>query len=275
MSRFSIFLWQKFINSFIPRGIMSKFNAANTLFVGAHPDDVAIGAGITISRHPSTSYVVTVTHGARSFPDAYPMERPNGVVNSSRHYAEIRIAEDRAAMDLVGLPTDHYVNLSLFDQVTHNHMGEIVAALQGLVEKYGISQVVTHDFPQSHPDHEVVSVATHIVAQRANLNVLEYPLYFIDDVGRRFNCAFSSSDTRPKRVIAFTDSEFLLKGQVLKTFASQPDPFGKYTTRQEIFANTSRNLDDLTVSTPYIPAVREVTPEVVRERIARFLSERG
>ena len=46
-------------------------NSKKTLYIGAHADDVAINAGITIHRNPDKAYILTVTNGV-SFAN-YPM----------------------------------------------------------------------------------------------------------------------------------------------------------------------------------------------------------
>ena len=107
-----------------------------TLFVGAHPDDIAISSAISIRRDPKKSYVVTVTHGAPVFVDTYPVVALSGtVIENQAAFAEIRVAEDKTVFKSIGVPQDQYWNFSVPDQECHLNISEIITQLKKIVQE--------------------------------------------------------------------------------------------------------------------------------------------
>ena len=92
-----------------------------TLYIGAHADDVAINAGITIHRDPESSYILTVTDGA---PHAtYPMELGGITLNSHEAYVQQRLDEDKAAIHSLGVNVGtRYTNGQIQDRQTYQNI---------------------------------------------------------------------------------------------------------------------------------------------------------
>jgi len=240
-----------------------------TLYVGAHPDDVFISSAISIRRNPRTSCVLTVATGVSC--EEYPAEFFGMRFDSKEDFVLTRIGEDIAAMDLLGVDTErNYFNFQVENEQTFQHIGEIVDGIKRLIVDGNIKRVVTHEFPQAHPDHEVVSFCAHKAGKDLGVEVWEYPMYcFIGD--RQIDLQFLSDGHRKSRTFIYTGEEKEARGIAVRTYASQEFIVDRFNRDFEVFGQIDRDFAKMP-DTKYfygdIPG--RPTPKEIRDAIATY-----
>lgn len=145
------------------------------LFVGAHPDDIEIGAGGTLMKHlkrgDSIVYIV-ISRGEKGCTYSDSCDRIRELLNV---ISSLRLE----SFHIHGFP----------DTRLHEHFSDIKNILENIVSKTGPDRVYTHSLNDSHQDHIAVARATMIACRRVP-QVLSYwspssynefrPSYFID-----------------------------------------------------------------------------------------------
>lgn len=145
------------------------------LFVGAHPDDIEIGAGGALLKHlrrgDDIVYVV-LSRGERGCPQGASCDR---------------VRELLSVIDSLGLKS--YYVYEFPDTRLHEHLSEIKDVLESIVMEFKPERVYTHLLSDSHQDHSAVARATKIACRRVR-QVLSYwspstysefrPVFFID-----------------------------------------------------------------------------------------------
>ncbi|MBW2964029.1 PIG-L family deacetylase [Candidatus Woesearchaeota archaeon] len=245
----------------------SELTKGTNLFVGAHPDDNFLGAFNVIRANPSGSLVLTLTNGATEFEEDYPVPWLDNVATPAQ-YAALRKNEERRVMELLGVPAINQMMLDIPDQMTCYMIPAITGAILHAIRLYDPDRIFTHEFPQSHPDHEVACYCTHEAVRRSGrqgLPILEYPLYFIN-ADQRVNCRLTDSNCETSTHV-FTPAERRLRDTLMLEYATQPDLPERYTTDREEF-RVLRNPREFTGRLPeseYIqPWIRALKPEDVR-----------
>lgn len=145
------------------------------LFIGAHPDDIEIGAGGALLKHlkrgDKVGYIV-FSRGEKGCSHGDSCNREQELMNVARS---------------LGL---NYFQLHSFpDTRLHEHFTEIKDILEDTVLKMRPDRVYTHSLNDSHQDHAVIAKITKIVCRRVP-QVLSYwspssynefhPVYFVD-----------------------------------------------------------------------------------------------
>ncbi len=156
----------------------------SVLAVGAHPDDVEIGAGATLLVHRRLGdavSILTLSHGSRGSP----------------------AGESRRAAEIIG--ADLYL-----DELTDSRIGEgadTIAAVARVVAQVRPTVIYTHSPHDVHQDHR----NTHRAVMAA-----------VREVGRVycFQSPSATVDFRPSRFVAI-DSEVGRKLEAIGAFASQ------------------------------------------------------
>ena len=136
------------------------------LFVMAHPDDVDIfwGGTITMLRAERKKvFVLVMTNGARG-------SRDNIV--SEEELAIERIEEQRRALKIYGVPSNHFSTLNYKDGEAENNM-ELIGNIAYVIRKFKPDIVCTHNpnaffiksthgdnYHVNHKDHRVCGVST-------------------------------------------------------------------------------------------------------------------
>jgi len=244
-----------------------------TLYVGAHPDDVCIGASIAISRAPEKSYVLTVSNGiARG--QTWPAKVGRVIIPNSSEYGNVRLGEDKAAMDILGVDVDNnYFNGEIPDLEAHLCFGKIYNLVDELVKAKGIERIVTHSFPEAHPDHEVVSLCSHLVGQENGVSVWEYPMYVIDVQGSKVDREFLDYYGE-KTTLGYDSNELSLRKRILFAHASQDFVNRRFgDSRSESFRLFERDLSDLPSSNGYFYGDSQElpTPLDIRQAFDEFV----
>jgi LmbE family N-acetylglucosaminyl deacetylase len=251
----------------------------NILYVGGHPDDVFIGCAISIKRNLNNSYVLTVATGV--VPNRpFPVRTGGFTFKSAREYSDQRLKEDKEVMESLGLDLEfQYTNLQLPDLQTHLHIRKIVGGIERIVKDNKIQTLVTHEIPQSHPDHEIVCFCAHYVGQRLGLEVWEYPMYGFDDSGEEVNRVFLSKENHDKIFsVKFTQQEQELRNNLIKLYKSQDYLVDQFKGDSEIFGKISRDFNAKIPTMEYLPFfyknfVEVPSPDQIRSAIAGFLQE--
>ncbi len=247
-----------------------------TLYIGAHADDVAINAGITIHRNPEISYILTVTDGA---PHAtYPMELGGITLNSHEAYVQQRLDEDKAAIHSLGVNVDtRYTNGRIQDRQTFQNIEQIVELIAGLVKVNKIRRLMTHGFPgasyAAHPDHEIVSVCSYIAAKEYGIEVWEYPRFKANSANKKTSAMFPEEDRMETVKWDFTPEEVTLKDELMRSYVTQEFIIEKYRTTREMFGRTARDTRIIPDTTHlYGDSEYQPTPRDIRKAIADFFS---
>lgn len=253
--------------------------AKKVLVTGAHPDDAYIGAAISIRRNVENSHVLTVATGVMPL-RKFPVTTGGYTFQRHEEYSAQRLKEDRLAMQGLGLDLDtQYTNLQLHDLQTHLHIPKIVEAMQRIVEEKGIERIITHEVPQSHPDHEVVSFCAHYVGKRNGIEVWEYPMYGFDDEGVERNREFLSAGHDPIEIVKFTPEEVEFRKKGIEVYETQDYIRTQFAGDSETFGRIERDFKDVP-EMAYLDFFYQNSPEVptsreVREAFARFTKSGG
>lgn len=140
-------------------------NKKRVLFVMAHPDDVDVFFGGLICRLRKENkkvYVLTITNGARGSRGNFVSEEELGIT---------RIEEQRRALSVYKVPSNHFSTLNYKDGEAENNM-ELIEKISYVVRKFKPEIVCTHnpypffskDFSDdhylvNHKDHRVCGVS--------------------------------------------------------------------------------------------------------------------
>jgi len=246
----------------------------NTLYIGAHADDVVINACITIHRNPGNAYILTITDGAP--PDTYPRELGGITFNSHEAYVQQRLKEDKAAMHVLGINVgERYTNSKIPDRRTYQNIKQIVEIIATLVKREKIRRIMTHSFPgesyAAHPDHEVVSVCSYIIGQEYGIEVLEYPRFKSNSANKQTDTIFLKEDKMEIVRCDFTLEEATLRDELMQIYITQGFIIEKYRTTSEMFGTVVRN-PKLIPDTSFLYGGPDYkpTPQDIRKAIADF-----
>jgi len=121
---------------FLVRGVMAQpdtpvdqWTGKTILLIGAHPDDDTYSQGTLamLQEHGNEVYIVTLTTGNVGTQDT---------TLSMTDLALIRRQEELAALKVLGIPADHYINLGYDDgMLEYQNKKEIVAGLVRQIRK--------------------------------------------------------------------------------------------------------------------------------------------
>ncbi|MEK0340018.1 MAG: PIG-L family deacetylase [Nitrosopumilus sp.] len=246
-----------------------------TLYIGAHADDVVINASISIYRNRANAYILTVTDGAH--PATYPRDLGGITLSSHEAYVQQRLKEDKAAMRVLGINTDkRYTNSQIPDKQTYLNIKRIVEIIATLVKRERIRRIMTHSFPgeshASHPDHEIVSVCSHIVGNEYGIDVLEYAGFKSNSTNKQIGTIFPEEDQMETVRCDFSREEATLRDELMQIYITQGFIIGKYRTTREMFGRVAQDPKTIPDTTDvYGGADYQPTPQDIRKAIADFL----
>ena len=250
-------------------------DSETTLYIGAHADDVVINASIAIHRNSRNAYILTITDGAP--PATYPRELSGISLDSHEAYVQQRLAEDKSAMRVLGIDVfKRYSNSQIPDGRTYQNIGQIIKTIGTLVEQEKIRRIMTHSFPgkshPAHPDHEVVSVCSHIIGQEYGIEVLEYSRFKSNSAEKQTDTIILEEDPIETLRCYFTPEEATLRDELMKIYITQGFIVEKYRTACEIFVRIVRNPKTIPDTTHlYGGENYRPTSQDIRQAIADFL----
>lgn len=245
-----------------------------TLIVGAHADDIPIGASIFIAQNPKLITAVTVANGVNAIGLSYPLNLGSIELFNEDDYIRKRLEEDNEAMAFLGVKKENYFNFQLPNELTYLHIPEIIERLTSLASSKGIERILTHAFPEAHPDHEVACFCSHQVVDRLNLEVWEYPLYR-GFSGNYQNRTLIEEDYDEIQRIDCTSEEFKTRIEALRIFKTQDFIVERFGGPQENFGRIKRDFSEGNVPKTtyfYKDSPGHPTPEQIRAAIISFLS---
>lgn len=244
-----------------------------TLYIGAHPDDVFIAAGISIIRNPENSFVLTLTDGA-NLHESFPLSHGGIEFKDRQGYGNTRVDEDKKALSLLGLDvSNNYFNLRILDLKTYRKIVYINEVIKSIIKRKNIERLVTHEFPQAHPDHEIACFCTHHVARGLAMDVYEYPMYVFDRNGKELIREFVSQRSNVE-IHTPDEEESGLWEQARKLYQTQRSITPIFVGYEERFAQVNRTfLNDDVTGTRYLFGKEKdyPAPEEVRALIKQFV----
>lgn len=246
--------------------------AKKTLYIGAHEDDVFISSAISISRRTETSYVLCVANGVSC--NEYPANFFGIEFNSREDFVKRRLNEDMLAFDGLGLDVnENYFNFGVYNERTHDYINEIIKGINEIVEQKGIERIVTHSFPEAHPDHEVVCFCSHVVGHEKGLDVWEYPMYAFNNEGVRVDREFVDDISNEVYRLRFTTEENELRERLIKGYQSQAFIIDRFRSSHEKFRRMQRDFKEISGGQYfYSNKTGHPQPHEIRRAISTFLS---
>jgi len=169
----------------------------NVLAIGAHPDDIEIGAGGTMARHVANGdnvHFLVMTYGERSSPKI-----------------SVRKREAKKSKNIVGASSLNFANIpdcEVTDGV------DTILKIEEIIKKIQPQRVYTHCTKDSHQDHRYTAYATISAARRVP-EVLSYesPLTYPTFNPQIFVDITSHIETKKKAIMSY-------KSQVGKRYTS-------------------------------------------------------
>ncbi|MEN2999471.1 MAG: PIG-L deacetylase family protein [Acidilobaceae archaeon] len=142
------------------------------LFVGAHPDDIELGAGGTLIKHLKRNHSVLYTIFTRGERGGEPVER---------------VRELEEVISYLGIKD--YLIFDYPDTHLNQRFNELKDLIEDLVTKFRPDRIYTHSLNDAHQDHKTLAEATRVGGRRV-AQILSYwspstynhfsPNYFID-----------------------------------------------------------------------------------------------
>ena len=172
---------------------------SRSLFISAHADDAEINAGGLISRLTRNDQPVYVLICSWS--------------SAIRHYEEL------AAMSHLGVPRENIITLTnLLDTRLHQHLNQIISAIENTINLFNIDTVFTHYPFDTHNDHKTVSEATLAAARKVD-NLVFYKATYPSG---RSPIPFS-----PNLVVKLKEEDIERKNAALREHKSQIVKYGE------------------------------------------------
>ncbi len=180
----------------------------NILFVGAHPDDIEIGCGGTISKHierGDSVFIMVMSKG----------EKGN---HSSK------LSEFRHSLKLLGVKKDNIIIGNFRDGYIKDNL-YTVNFIEGKIIEFDIDRVYTHCCSDRHQDHRNCSYAVSAAARRRVKEIL------------LFQGPSTKVNFEPHYFIGLSEKDFEKKIDAIKCYKTQIE---KGTLDIEVIKATAR-----------------------------------
>ena len=249
-----------------------------TLYVGAHQDDLLIGAGIIISRDPANAYTLTLCDGVSAVNYPWKIKDKDLKFLDKKSYLAQRDSEEVAAMRILGV---NVLGKQFFgripDQRAYENISEVVDLIGEIVSRENIKRIVTHSIPEAHPDHEVACFGSHYVGRKKGIGVWEFMGYRLDESSKKFVRTFEDSSLMSSIIeISPSPQEISLRNIASKEYITQKHLIDKFMEKKELVGKRIRkDVEDLPESLYYYYD-RQGSPSsrVVRDSMKDFVLRR-
>jgi len=197
------------------------------LFVTAHPDDVLVFFGGLIHqliKDKKNVYVVVTTNGARG-------SRENDI--SEVELAKQRLAEERAALQSLGLPEDNVFCLGYLDGEVESNM-KLIGEIAKYLRKYKVDIVCTHEPSQiylqnydksgffvQHRDHRKVGEAVIDAVYPFSRDKSFFPEHYVDGIVQHSVYDILLTDEKDCNFNFDLTANLELKKQAMRSYKSQ------------------------------------------------------
>ena len=196
--------------------MLLKERARRVLAIGAHPDDIEIGAGGFIHRlvkqHKAEVFFLVLTEGMQ------------GPVREFAYKGTIRRAEAFKAAKILGVPKQNVTVLKFPDCSLHEHehalIREIESRLNVKHDEVPFDTIISHAGEDTHADHRAVFEATLSAARGFHGDMLHYQAPSTKPNG-----------FRPTFFARIDEKSIRLKNQAIQTHISQRDKAFMQETR--------------------------------------------
>lgn len=168
------------------------------LFIGAHPDDIDINAGATVSRLRKEGHKIIVA------------------VMTHKH-DPIRSNECIEAFVKLGISPASVYHYNFNDMFLHHELTEMIKALDELIKTHEIKTVFTHFHADTHQDHAAVATASIAAARNVDNIIFYKPTYPSGRTDIPFN---------PNLVVNVSDTDVKQKLDALNEHQSQIVKYG-------------------------------------------------
>lgn len=163
------------------------------LAIGAHPDDVELGAGGTIYKHYKEGdivHVLIMSRGERGVPNDKLREDEKALEEGGKAETKgkMREVETRKALAILGIADENIEVLGYPDIGVHCKR-ELIEKIQSEIARLEPDIVYTHYFEEQHTDHVSTCLAILHATRRTKTIVLYEspstrpsfsPVYFVD-----------------------------------------------------------------------------------------------
>lgn len=136
----------------------------NVLAIGAHYDDIELGAGGSLARHVAEGdnvYMLVVTHSGYTSSD--------GTIIRDK---ETALQEGQNAARVLGVADDKLLSLG-YETKNVCYNAELIEKIDFIINKHNIDLVYTHWVHDVHQDHSAIGKAT-LNAARHSSKILMY-----------------------------------------------------------------------------------------------------
>jgi LmbE family N-acetylglucosaminyl deacetylase len=227
-----------------------------TLYIGAHQDDVFLGAGMQINKRLEDTYILTLSDGTSAV--KYPWVVAKKIFNTPEEYYAQRIMEDKSAMEMLGVDVDNnYFNAKIPDGRFYEHISEIVESIEKIVKEKGIEKIISHSVPEVHPDHEITWFSSNVVAKKLEIDIWEFVTYRFDENEKFVRTFLDNNQMSEIEENIYTFNEKKFREKVASLYVTQKHLLDQYGNSGEIFGKRKIfNLENIP-ETPYYYKNRE------------------
>lgn len=235
------------------------------LYIGAHQDDIFLGAGIQISKDPSNTQILVLTDGSSAV--KYPWKINGQTFNSPEEYFAQRTKEDKNLFSSLGIDVaTKYYNASFPDGGLHKNIPNAIKYLEKMVETHKIEIILTHSVPEAHPDHEVAWFISNQVAKKRGIEFWEFATYRLDQEGNYFR-GFPEEDLMEEiKKFPLTEEEIKLKKELSGHYKTQKKIVDKFNFPLEILGKRKKFNPKTIPETEYYYGKREGHPSCLEIR---------
>jgi len=207
-------------------------NHKKTLYIGAHQDDIFLGAGMQIFKNQEKPSILVLSDGVSAV--KYPFSAGERIFKSPEEYFKQRESEDNAVMSALGIDfKNKYVNAKFPDGKLHKNPAGIVRIIREMVKREGVEKIVTHSIPEAHPDHEISWYCSNVVGKDLGCEVWEFVTYRINDSGENVRNFLDEKEMEKIEEHVFTEEEFKLKEKISLLYPTQKHILDKFRAKKE------------------------------------------